>query len=50
MKVKLTCEICGETYMDEPPVCCCSGRDCGCMGRPIEPIVCSKKCYDRIKK
>ncbi len=24
---------------------CCSGRDCGCMGMPSEPPVCSEKCY-----
>lgn len=26
---------------------CCSGRECGCMGLPTEPPVCSKKCYDQ---
>ena len=25
---------------------CCSGRDCGCMGQPTEPPVCSSECYD----
>lgn len=24
---------------------CCSGRDCGCMGQPIDPPICSDKCY-----
>ena len=34
------CEICG----DEIDVkMCCSGRDCGCMGLPVEPPVCSKE-------
>lgn len=27
---------------------CCSGRDCGCMGMPIEPPVCSDECYDEL--
>lgn len=26
------------------PVGCCSGRDCGCMGQPIDPPFCSKQC------
>jgi len=25
---------------------CCSGHECGCMGLPTEPPVCSEKCYD----
>ena len=25
---------------------CCYGKDCGCMGLPIEPPVCSNKCWD----
>jgi len=25
---------------------CCSGRDCGCIGMPVDPPVCSEKCYD----
>ena len=24
---------------------CCSGRDCGCMGMPVEPAVCSEECF-----
>jgi hypothetical protein len=30
------------------PVMCCSGRDCGCMGLPIYPPVCSVECYNKI--
>jgi hypothetical protein len=26
---------------------CCSGRECGCMGMPTEPPVCSNDCYDK---
>ena len=25
---------------------CCSGHECGCMGLPTEPPICSEKCYD----
>ena len=25
---------------------CCSGRDCGCMGQPIDPPICSDNCYE----
>lgn len=28
-----------EIYPDGPPMCC-SGQDCGCRGRPIDPPVC----------
>ena len=24
----------------------CSSFDCGCMGLPTEPPICSEKCYD----
>ena len=38
------CEIC-DNEIDIKP--CCSGFDCGCMGKPTEPPVCSKECYDK---
>lgn len=37
------CDVCGteiEVNM------CCSGRECGCMGLPIDVPVCSEKCYN----
>jgi hypothetical protein len=43
-----TCMVCGKTYMGEDPKMCCSGRDCGCLGLPIEPMVCSEECYNKI--
>jgi hypothetical protein len=46
--VLLNCMVCGEEFEGEEPVTCCSGRDCGCMGLPIEPIVCSNECYDNL--
>ena len=42
-KIKGFCDVCGteiEVNM------CCSGHECGCMGLPTEPPVCSEKCYD----
>lgn len=46
--VKLSCEVCGTEWMGEPPQMCCSGRDCGCMGRPIDPVICSKECGEKL--
>ena len=34
---------------DYEPKMCCSGRDCGCLGQPTEPQICSTKCYDKMK-
>jgi hypothetical protein len=39
-----TCLICGKPVPDYEPQYCCSGHECGCMGKPIEPCVCSKEC------
>lgn len=41
--MKSSCSICDveiEVQM------CCSGHQCGCMGMPVDPPVCSEKCYD----
>lgn len=46
--VELSCMVCGTKFMGPEPVICCSGRDCGCMGMPIDPIVCSKECYENL--
>lgn len=46
-EVELTCMVCGSKFMGPEPKMCCSGRDCGCMGLPTEPIVCSKECYEK---
>lgn len=30
---------------------CCSGRECGCMGQPVEPPVCeSELCWEKFSK
>lgn len=46
-EVELTCMVCGSKFMGPEPKMCCNGRDCGCMGLPTEPIVCSKECYEK---
>ena len=48
--VTCSCMVCGKEFEGEEPKMCCSGRDCGCMGMPTEPIVCSRKCYDKLMK
>ncbi len=46
--VELQCMGCDAVFMGEPPKMCCSGRDCGCMGLPIDPILCGPECYDKM--
>ena len=41
----INCLICGEIVAEYEPRFCCSGNDCGCMGQPIYPCVCSNECY-----
>lgn len=49
--MKGNCEICGTEIEIK---LCCSGRECGCMGMPTEPPVCSEKCHieymEKLKK
>lgn len=46
---KYDCMVCGkelpETYT---PAMCCDGRECGCMGQPTNPPVCSADCYNKL--
>lgn len=42
---KIPCLNCGE-LIDYEPEYCCNGRECGCMGLPIEPPICSQECWD----
>lgn len=39
------CIICGTEIEIQM---CCNGRECGCMGQPVEPPVCSSKCEDEL--
>ena len=36
------CDVC-ETVIEVNM--CCSSHECGCLGLPTEPPVCSEKCY-----
>jgi len=40
--MKGNCEICNHEIEIQM---CCSGYQCGCMGQPVEPPVCSEECY-----
>ena len=45
------CEICGKPVPDYKPEYCCPGTiwdECGCGGRPINPCVCSDKCWNAL--
>lgn len=42
---KFYCWNCGEVEIPEP-IGCCSGRECGCMGLPIDPPFCCEKCQE----
>lgn len=47
---KDTCDACKveiEVYKEYEPKWCCDGRECGCMGYPINPIFCDK-CEEQI--
>jgi len=42
--MKGNCIVCGK---DIEVIMCCSGRDCGCMGQPVELLLCSSnECFD----
>lgn len=42
------CMYCEAEFIGDEPKYCCSGKDCGCMGQPIDPVVCSKGCYEML--
>lgn len=53
MMVKLTCMRQGcsrKTFRGPAPQMCCSGRDCGCMGMLIEPVICSRRCWKKFDR
>lgn len=56
-KVVFNCVVCGKEmpkYNLSPHDRCCDGTDCGCYGKPIDPIidppVCSVRCYKSLKE
>ena len=42
------CEACGKFVEGFEYKMCCSGHECGCMGQPMEPCVCSQECWDKL--
>ncbi|GIO33683.1 hypothetical protein J2TS6_48240 [Paenibacillus albilobatus] len=42
------CLVCGTDVPDYEPEYCCDGRECGCMGLPIEPPLCSSECAIKV--
>ena len=46
-KEKSNCIVCNKE-MDYVPEYCCSGHECGCYGKPIEPPICSDECFDKL--
>lgn len=44
------CIVCNKPVKGYGPTFCCSGQECACMGRPIEPAVCSVDCWELLFK
>ncbi len=44
------CECCGKFVEGFEYKMCCDGRECGCMGMPIEPCICSNECWEKMVK
>ena len=42
------CEACDKFVPGFEYQMCCSGFECGCMGKPVEPCVCSEECWDKL--
>jgi len=42
------CQICDTFVEGFEYQGCCDGRECGCMGMPVEPCICSNKCWDML--
>lgn len=42
------CFVCKKPVTGHVDEYCCDGRDCGCMGKPIYPCLCSQECADKM--
>ena len=47
-EIEYTCDVCGKPVPGYKPRYCCSGHECGCQGREIDPCVCSDECYSKL--
>lgn len=45
-----TCEMCDKFVEGFEYKICCSGFECSCMGKPVEPCICSEECWDKMMK
>lgn len=43
-----TCMTCKKEFFGQDAQYCCNGSMCGCMGQPVEPVVCSAECYNKL--
>lgn len=44
------CMMCGKALENYDPQMCCNAFDCGCMGKPTNPPICSEECWDALMK
>ena len=42
------CVNCGDEMPEYIIEYCCDGKLCGCMGEPMNPLICSQKCWDEL--
>ena len=47
-KEKYYCTVCEKELDGYDPQMCCSSYDCGCMGQPTNPPICSEVCWDKM--
>lgn len=43
------CLICDKPVRSYEPQYCCNGYECGCLGRPTNPCICSDRCHDALQ-
>ncbi len=48
--VECDCMMCQKPLENYDPQMCCGGFDCGCMGLPTNPPICSEECWDALIK
>lgn len=40
------CDVCDTFVGGFEYQMCCNAFDCGCMGQPVYPCICSSECWD----
>ena len=48
IEYKYLCLLCKKPVPDYRPLFCCDGRECACLGLPINPAVCSTECFNAV--